>query len=267
MASELEALVQRLEEVEKQIAHLAALMVEQSDTHQTVVAKQFVVKDAQGVRRAELGIPEGDPPLGPWLGLFDANEKVRACIGLGVEGADGPVGGPWVELHNEKDQPVVEIRADETDTAILLRDPNGKVRMALGVDSGDPHVTLFGENGKPCVNISADANGPTIRLFDEAGKPNLVLSGDAPMVNLCDANNKASLYMGFLGSGRPLLLMDDVNGEHRLKLGLETDGPRLVMSDKDGNVNANLLVQQGTPCLVFGKDGKVIWSAPPVREE
>jgi hypothetical protein len=266
MATELEALAQRLEEVEKQIAHLAALTVAQSDPNRTVVAKQFVVKDAQGVRRAELGMPEGDPPLGPWLGLFDANEKVRACIGVGVEGADGPVGGPWVELYNEKDQPIVEIRADETDTAILLRDPNGNARMALGVTSlGEPHVTLLGNNGTQCVNISAAAIGPELRMRDPNGVARMALGVDSsgePHVTLVGKDDKSGLSFGLFPPSLPHVLMFDAGGKPRLKLALETDGPRMVMSDEGSNANATLLVQQGRSCLVFGKDDKVIWSAP-----
>jgi hypothetical protein len=260
MASELEALAQRLEEVEKQIAHLAALMVEQSDTRQTVVAKQFIVKDAQGARRAELGMPEGDPPLGPWLGLFDANEKVRACMGVGGEG----VSGPWLEFYGPQENAALIVRAydDEAGPCIVLSDADSKPRVRIAMQDLGPVIQVLGPNGEQRATIRATEDGPSITFTDEAGKPNLVLAGDAPAVLLRDASNKASLHVGFLGSGQPLLLMDDVNGEHRLKLGLETDGPRLVMSDKDGNVNANLVVQQGTPCLVFGKDGKVIWSTP-----
>jgi hypothetical protein len=50
-----------LEDLEVQVAHLAALVTEQSDSDRTVVARGSVVRDAQGLRRAELGavIPEG----------------------------------------------------------------------------------------------------------------------------------------------------------------------------------------------------------------
>jgi hypothetical protein len=45
MTPELEALAQRLEEAEKQIAHLTTLVFGKSDADRTVVAKQFVVRD------------------------------------------------------------------------------------------------------------------------------------------------------------------------------------------------------------------------------
>lgn len=71
MTPEFQAIVERLEELEKQVAHLQALVTEQSDPGRAVVAESFVVKDEQGQRRAELGmvIPVGQTEAHPWLGL------------------------------------------------------------------------------------------------------------------------------------------------------------------------------------------------------
>ncbi len=81
MTPELQALALRLEEVEKQIAHLAALVVGQSDTDRTVVARSFVVKDELGKRRAELGmkIPAGKTEERPCLALsIPTGKRVRS---------------------------------------------------------------------------------------------------------------------------------------------------------------------------------------------
>src|SRR5579885_818273 len=60
MTPELQALTQRVEDLERQVAHLEALAVEHSDTDRTeaartINAQKFVVTDARGVRRAERG--------------------------------------------------------------------------------------------------------------------------------------------------------------------------------------------------------------------
>ena len=40
------------------------------------------MKDERGQRRAELGLPH------PWLGLFDANESIRACLAVARQDAE-----------------------------------------------------------------------------------------------------------------------------------------------------------------------------------
>lgn len=87
MTPELQALTQRLEDVERQVAHLEALAVEHSDTDRTeeartINARRFVVTDARGVRRAELSmmIPPGEAEEHPWLEFYGGNPK--SAVGL-----------------------------------------------------------------------------------------------------------------------------------------------------------------------------------------
>lgn len=113
MTPELQALTQRLEDVERQVAHLEALAVEHSDTDRTeaartINAQTFIVSDRRGVRRAELSmsIPAGKAEEQPWLGLFDANGNVRAC--LGVHG-----GLSWLEFYDASQKSVVNLVVHE----------------------------------------------------------------------------------------------------------------------------------------------------------
>jgi hypothetical protein len=199
MTPDLRGIVERLEEVEKQIAHLAAIVTEHADTDRTVVARQFVVRDERGQRRIELGtvIPEGQIEESPWLGLFDANENLRACIGVGGRGKHGPLEGPWIELY----------------------DGLGNVAAEIRVDENRPAIRFFNENGKTTVAVGTSELGPSVALVNPNGKESLTLS-----ISL---------------SGQPWMVMEDANGDKVLKLAVDSNGP----------------------CLLFGKDNKVFWSA------
>jgi hypothetical protein len=168
MTPELEALTQRLEEAEKEIAHLSSLIVEQSDANRTVVARSFVVTDAEGERRATLGMFKDEPKL-------------------------------------------------------ILSDGNGKVNASLEVNSDGAFLKLGDARGNETVEIGAEESGPAIRLFRTDGKPAVAM-----LVTCVDGASVSQIFLL------------EPNGERRLKLALEGDGP----------------------CLVFGKDNEVIWSAP-----
>lgn len=186
MTSELQAIVERLEKVEKQIAD-AGLGTDQAQPGRTVVAQQFVVRDAKGRRRAELGtvIPEGQTEESPWTGLFDANEDLRACIGVGGRGKHGPIEGPWIELY----------------------DGLGNVAVEIAIDENRPAVRLFSENRKTTVAVATSELGPTVMLANPNGEESLTLS-----ISL---------------SGQPCLVMEDATGDKVLKLSVESDGPHL----------------------------------------
>jgi hypothetical protein len=181
MTPELQALSRRLEELEKQVAHLAALVTEQSDTDRTVVAQSFVVRDEREQRRAELGmvIPEGQTEAQPWLGLFDANEGVRACVGVGREGG-------WLELYSAKGQAIAEIVEFRDGPRIALFDANGNTRLSLAVSEGGSFAYLFSPNGKQHLRLELFSSGQaTVVMQDPSGEPRLLLA--------VDENSRASL--------------------------------------------------------------------------
>ena len=191
MTPELEALTQRLKEMEKQVAHLAALAVERSDadaTKHTVAAQSFVVRDSEGRRRAELGMvtQNGEMEGHPWLGLFDSDESIRACVGVAGTGKDGPIEGPWIELY----------------------DAQGKV--GLEIEIGD--------------------HGPSLRLFNDSGKATLAVTTSelGPCVMVSNPNGDESLMIHTSLEGAPELLIDDGRHNNVLKLAVDGDGPCLL---------------------------------------
>ncbi len=226
MTPELQALTQRLEDVERQVAHLEALAVEHSDTDRTeaartINAQTFIVSDKRGVRRAELSmsIPAGETEEQPWLGLFDADGNVRACLGV----HDGQ---PWLEFYDANQSSPLQIRIDEHGPHIALYYGNREPAVVIKLLEGGPGMILTGPNGQESVNLSVWRDGPHVTLTGAIGKGELSLQV-AP-------SGTKELFMGKLGSeGQPTL------------------GPSLKLEVTDDG-----------PCLRFGKDNKVFWSAP-----
>src|SRR5215472_7797709 len=108
MTPELRDITRRLEEVEKQVAHLAALVTEQSDPDRTVVARCFALRDERGRGRATLE----STPTGPCLGLFDSGGTLRACMGVTDATTPDDEGheGPYLMLFGTSEMKVVEVR-------------------------------------------------------------------------------------------------------------------------------------------------------------
>ena len=188
MTPELQAIFERLEDVEKQVAHLQALVTEQSNPGRAVVAESFVVKDERGQRRAELGmvIPVGQTEAHPWLGLFDAEESVRACIGVDA-------GGPWLELYNAKGQAVAEVREFRDGPRVALFDANGSTRISLAVSEDGSFAYLFGPNGKQHLRLELFSSGQaSLVMQDREGEPRSLLvvseSSGASLAFLKDNN-------------------------------------------------------------------------------
>ena len=250
MTPELAALAQRVEDLEKQVAHLAALAVEHSDTDQTLAARTvnartFVVTDAHGVRRAELSmsIPEGRTEEPPWLGLFDADGNVRA--GLGVE----ENGLPWLEFYDASQKCVLNVVVDEHGPRIGLFYGDGEPAVNIALKDAEPRMYLREEDGKHAVLLSAWKHGAGIFLDGANGKlgADVCVTGDLrSWVELKDASGEPRAALRLSPSGAVTLFMG--------KLGSETEpapGPSLKLE----------VSGDGTR-LLLGRDNKVIWSAP-----
>lgn len=230
MTPDMQAIVRRLEEAEKQIAHLAALVTERSDPDRAIEAQSFIVRDEQGQRRAELGMsvpldPDSstaalEAEAHPWLGLFDAEERVRVCMGVGGRGRSGPIEGPWFEMYNEKG-----------------------IALEIDFEDDNPRLRLLNENGKTTVALASSELGSQVTLLNPGGKQ--------------------SLTVGISLSGDPWLLMHDASGDLVLKLAVDSDGPHLVFGKGNkAHCRLGLTSADQAAHLVFAKDNNVYWSAP-----
>jgi len=140
--------------------------------------------------------------------------------------------------------------------SFILKDANGRVRAELAMSGEGPSLKLRDQSGTALVTLS---------LLDSApGGPLLLLS---------DAQHRASLSMSVVsGQGSQLSLIGE-RADIQAHIGVAPDGTTLELTDKDGFTTSigngvkaakNGQVKNTTAgsITLFGKDRKVLWSAP-----
>ena len=104
----------------------------------------------------------------------------------------------------------------------------------------------------------------SIEIEDEKGalRAALGVSKDVLGLLLMDENGKVRAVLG-VEKDVPVLRLWDEKGAFRAALGVAKDGPRLSLYDANSKPRAVLGVEKDGPglLLMFGPDGKVIWSA------
>jgi hypothetical protein len=187
---------------------------------------------------------------------------------------------------------VKEIRA----RGFVLEDENGNGRAGLGVDKDGPALVLYGENGRMRATLSALKDGPALSFYDEQGHERAALTvlNGRPGFWLLDENGKRRVMLAAI-KGSPNLVLSDEDGKPRawldvanngsylslldkkdqVRAGLAVidDGPELVLSDENGKIRfvagktvietpeGKTIEHPESSLILFGPDGKVIWSA------
>lgn len=125
---------------------------------------------------------------------------------------------------------------------------------ATSLDPGGPapNLTFYGKNGEERASIGATPIASSLLLYDFAGKPRVTL--------------------GNLGTNVPMIQLDSDGAMAQLLVSM--DGPHLTMEDKEGFAievgnSSTLTTKTGqthhnsaASVVLFGKDKKVLWSAP-----
>lgn len=151
----------------------------------TVVANQFILRDAENNARAKLSLHRGNPRLvfadkkgrprlllalegeQPQLGLTDARGVVRALLVI-----DGY--GPGLVLRDAQ----AHIRATmaivgegpHTGPRLSLFDPNHRLRVSLNAQLGDPSlIQALWPEGKGAAAAQAGPDGGRLTLHDAKG--------------------------------------------------------------------------------------------------
>lgn len=140
--------------------------------------------------------------------------------------------------------------------SFVLKDPNGRVRAELAMSGEGPSLKFRDQSGTALVTLS---------LLDSApGGPLLLLS---------DGQHRSSLSMSVAsGSGSQLSLIGE-RADIQAHIGVAPDGTTLELTDKDGFTtsigngvkaakNGQAKTTTAGSITLFGKDRKVLWSAP-----
>jgi hypothetical protein len=167
-----------------------------------------------------------------------------------------------------------EVRAK----SFVLVDANGETRARLYMSASGkgPELDLLDAKGNPRVVLGANSEGPWLALYDANGKPRawLIVTSDGPRLDLTSADGKSSAGLVASSDG-PGLDLNGADGKSSAWLLALSDGPILDLNDASGfetDIGVTGLVTPATgethktsaaSIVLFGKDRKVLWSAPP----
>ena len=164
-----------------------------------------------------------------------------------------------------------EIRA----RSIYVEDEKGDTRAALFVNENGPILRLSGENGYTRAVLGVFKDGPFLWLSDENGKHRVILHVNKDGLvglGLYDENGKARVKLTVTKYG-PSLMLSDENDKIRATLDVIENGPTLLLSDEKGHdrfvagkaktvsPDGKTIEYPESSLILFGPDGKVIWSA------
>jgi hypothetical protein len=141
-----------------------------------------------------------------------------------------------------------------TATKFVLVDAQGRQRATLDMYKGSPILGLFDANGKLRAELAAAPNGPWLQLNDASGnmRAGMDAFSDSPELDLYDANEKPQAMLAVTSDG-PGLQLNDASG-------FETHiGVTDLVTPATGETHKT----SAASIVLFGKDRKVLWSAPP----
>lgn len=160
--------------------------------------------------------------------------------------------------------------------SFILVDAQGRQRAILDLKKDEPGLALLDENGNVRALLSLVPEGPILDLIGTDGKSAARVDSllNQPGLVLLDANRnvRAGLTMNPLGPG---LDIADASGGLRASLEAGSNGPALALFDANGYETQVGVTDLITPMtgethktsaasiVLFGKDKKVLWSAPP----
>lgn len=157
----------------------------------------------------------------------------------------------------------------------ILRDLAGNRRAELLMEAAGPGLVVYDPDGNRLGRFGATGPGQGASLSVQnpngGGKATLISLPDGPHLIMFDSNGRFRGEMGANVRG-PYLFLNDSNEQLRLALVVESEAPRLQMSDRAGFtavVGSDTLVTGGesqrthaSSVMLFDKDRKVLWKAP-----
>lgn len=131
---------------------------------QVVVADDFILRDANGEKRAWLST-FGDYPA---LIFYDENDKSQVILGVAEY-------GPSLVLYDQKGtaRASLNLRADRGEPALVLNDENKITRLGLGMGVDGPLISLWDANEKLRVWLIVTEEGPALDFIEADGETSL----------------------------------------------------------------------------------------------
>ncbi len=198
-------------------------------------AKRFVVVDAAGKERAELGPgPQAGSPTA--LRVYREDGSVGAVLfdlGLAVYGKEGI---PRAEVTMTADGPSLRLSD--------VSERGSKARVSLAVPApGGASLSLDGDSA--VLALKGDKGG--VHLFFDQG-------GRGPMLQLHDSADRVRVEVGLSGASEsPGVILVDAKGNPRAVLG--------AAAIEFPSIGGEILLPESSLKL-FDREGKVLWQAP-----
>jgi hypothetical protein len=252
--SSLEALAKRVAKLEAQNRRLkkagiasfivasAVIAMGQAPAKKVIEANEFVLQDASGKARARLSMETTDKPALTFL-------RDQTTPTASLTGGDEP----FLTLNRAGTAEQVQLGANKEFVGLAIYEK--EIRAGLSMQKGATALDLFDASGQPKVTLNFSSLGSGFTMFDPHDKASLSMSV-SPAV------------------GGPVFSMFDSTGGSRVTLVTPDGEPSLKLEDKEGFAatlgQADLLVPgtgrkentSAASIVLFGKDKKVLWSAP-----
>jgi hypothetical protein len=178
-------------------------------------------------------------PLEAVLARLDVLERRNECLARenrwlkGVGAAVVGVAGLAVLLGRAPTGEAAPQKRDDlgVSRSFVIRDENGKTRVALGIFQGQPGLYLYDDQERERARVNLQKDGPALNLYDEDGKrrAKLFLDGGEPGLVFADGKEQSRVNVGtsqeetFLGlydqRGRGRVLLQGKGAKTTLSLG------------------------------------------------
>jgi hypothetical protein len=179
-----------------------------------------------------------------------------------------------IALEDENGIVRVSLMGDSEMSGMWLFNDKGESRASLSVDKYGPRLSLTGGKNMPSALLGANDSTSGLSLWDEKEDTlvSMSVNKNGPGLSLTYKSGKAGVWLYATDIG-PGLNLNDYNGESRASLGVNKLGPTLTLKDEKGMPRlragrAELTAPDGktfgypeSSLILFGTDGKVIWSA------
>jgi hypothetical protein len=197
-------------------------------------AHKFVLLDAQGRPRLEIATPAS-------LGT--------TAVGLG---ADDP--GIWISDEKGHDRAII------LSDRVSFQDEAGKERAALRMQGDSPELALLDDHGRKLAALYAMYEMPVLDLTNGNAKRGVrMMAGESDTIlDLYDPRRQqeskdpgSAIAVGLYAHDPSIILGDEVGFETRI------GSTNLVTPHTGGTYKTS-----AASLVLFGKDGKVLWSVP-----